>query len=133
MGARPTRVPTDRDLRAMSTDELLSLLAQDARDLDRTWRERHRAAAEVPYRPPEQPAAGPKKSRGSRAKRGETPPAAPASGELFEPEPEHATFHTVTCCGAHMGDFPAIARVRCQFCGTWHKAGNFPVRAADPE
>lgn len=135
MGARPSRVRTDRDLRSMSTEELLSLLAQDARDLDRAWRERHRAVAEAPYRAPEQPAAPPKKSQGRRVKRDAPAPVqgAQVQGDLFEPEPEHATFHAVTCCDAHLGDFPAIARVRCQFCETWHKAGDFPVRVSDPD
>lgn len=31
----------------------------------------------------------------------------------------------VTCCGKFLGAFPAVAQVRCPFCGEWHRAGDF--------
>jgi len=126
MGARPSRYLTDRDLRSLSTADLLALMEQDARDLDRAWREQHRTK---PAGPPPAPTEPPRAKSG-RGKRLHT--AGAPQVELFEPEPEHAAFHSVACCDVYMGDFPAIARVRCKFCGSWHRAGDFPVKADEP-
>jgi hypothetical protein len=83
--ARPS---SDRELRALSTKDLLNLIQHDIAELDKIDKVRR---------------------------------------DLREPDPIiRPALHTVSCCGVHMGDFVAIAGVRCPFCGTWYKAGNAP-------
>lgn len=115
MEARPTRQLTERELRALSTTELLELIQADIRDLDKAWRQRRR---------PAQAAAPPSPARGKEKDR-----LADILTELAELQPPEnlAVFHSVTCCGVHMGDFPPMARVRCPFCEAWHRAGDFPA------
>lgn len=102
MEARPSRNLTDRDLRALSTDDLLAVIQADIRELD---------ALIMARRPPKPP---------KKTAREALEAAAP------DEAPESLPLHTVTCCGSHMGDFPAYARIRCPFCGGWHRAGDFP-------
>jgi len=109
-----SRLTTDRDLRTLSTEELLALINGDIRQMDQNYRDRHRGAPS--YSPPPAPSA----VRGSRRKRD-------LSEILAElaPEPEPSPFHLITCCDNNLGHFPAAARVRCPFCETWHRAGDF--------
>lgn len=103
------RLVADRDLRHLSTNDLLTLIRQDIRELDTliaTYR-----------RPPREQ----KPSRQHRTAREAIDSAMPDMDE-----PEAMPMHAVTCCNHHMGDFPAIARVRCPFCSAWHKAGDSP-------
>lgn len=102
---------TERDLRALSTGDLLNLIRQDIRELDQMISvHKHNAKGEV--------------------KQGKHKSAKAALAEVFaeegEEEPEVLSLHAVTCCNHHMGDFPAMARVRCPFCNEWHRAGDFP-------
>lgn len=118
MTARPTRHLTERDLRALSTAELLDVIQQDIRDLDRTWRQRRKEAQAA--------ASGQAVPKPGKDKLAEI------LAELAELQPpdDLAAFHRVTCCGTQLGDFPPMARVRCPFCEEWHSAGKFPVKPA---
>lgn len=102
MDARAPRHLSERDLRALSTDDLLSLIHSDIQELDRliTARKRTQAQDKKPVK---------------------------AGAAPHEPEPELIALHSVTCCGHHMGDFLPVARVRCPFCNQWHRAGDFPL------
>lgn len=115
MQGRSTRYLTERDLRSLSTTDLLDLIQQDLTDLDRVWRERRRhvPAPPNPFAKPEKPG---RVRRGGKA----ATPAAEDAGE------ELVALHRVTCCDNYLGDFVAGARVRCPFCVTWHRAGDFP-------
>jgi hypothetical protein len=88
MDDRPGRNPTERELRALSTDEFLRLIEQDLRELDRLI-----AARQPPV----------------------------------TDDPPHPPFHTVICCQHRLGDFMAATLVCCPFCGTWHRASDFPL------
>ena len=100
------RVP-DRDLRSLSTSDLLALIEQDIRELDTLATLRRRAAREK------------KAAKYKTAKE--------AVDALFpDDDPEAIALHSVVCCNHHMGDYPAFARVRCPFCNEWHRAGDFP-------
>lgn len=116
MAARPSRHLTERELRALSTSDLLDLIQQDMRDLDRTWRKRRKEAQVAATGHPV-----PKPGRDKLAD---------ILAELAEMQPpdDLATFHHVICCDSHLGDFPPMARVRCPFCEAWHGAGDFPVK-----
>ncbi len=105
MSAPSGRRLSDRDLRALSTTELLKLIEQDIQELDQLAGLRRRR----------------KQDKKPSRKR-------PGRGTADEPEeaPPGPALHTVTCCNYHMGDFPAFAQVRCPFCGQWHRAGDFP-------
>lgn len=125
MQARPTRHPTDRDLRSLSTADLLALIRADIKELERIRPTRsNQGQTEKPV---------PKKGRARRPTEEEVRLAEEEAWRLeqattgAESEEELPVFHAVLCCEHHMGDFPAIARVRCPFCGEWHRAGAFPV------
>ncbi len=118
MEAQPSRHLTERELRTLSTAELLDLIQQDIRDLDRVWRQRKKAAQLANTHAKPSP---PAKEKDRLAE-------ILAELAAHQPPEELATFHRVTCCGAHMGDFPPMARVRCPFCEQWHRAGDFPER-----
>lgn len=111
---RPTsRNVADRDLRHLSTDDLLSLIREDIRELDALISAR---------RPVSRSSQEKKPSRHKTAKE--------AMNDVMGPEdaePEGFTLHSVTCCNHHMGDFPPWARVRCPFCSEWHRAGDSPL------
>ncbi|HLN64839.1 MAG TPA: hypothetical protein VK464_25215 [Symbiobacteriaceae bacterium] len=94
------RVP-DRELRHLSTAELITLIQQDIRELDSLIAVRRRAKRQ-------------------RTAKEAVDAACPAD------EPEELALHSVVCCNHHMGDYPAFARVRCPFCNEWHRAGDFP-------
>jgi hypothetical protein len=102
---------SERDLRGLSTDDLLSMIRQDIQELDQLISVRR-------HNRPAEPKAG--KHKAVKA-------AAEAARADEEEPPEIISLHAVTCCNHHMGDFPAIARVRCPFCSQWHKAGDFPA------
>lgn len=102
MVERPAHSLTERDLRALSTAELLALIQKDIRDLDSVWRERHKDG-----------------------KIRKTDPAQPPG---LQDREEPVTLHRIICCSAHLGDFLPIARVRCPFCETWHRAADFPLQ-----
>lgn len=110
-----TRLTTDKDLRTLSTEDLLALIDGDIRKMDQDYRTRHRNAPS--YTPPP---TGTTTRGGPRKKKD-------LSEILAElaPEPEPSPFHLVTCCDNTLGHFPAPARVRCPFCETWHRAGDF--------
>lgn|GEM_PF-2466571 len=107
MEARANRHASDRELRGISTDELVALIRSDIAELDQLIRSHRRPDVE---------------QKPSKRKKG--------AALVEEPEPEEVpealAFHEVSCCNHHMGDFPAMARVRCPFCGQWHRAGDFP-------
>jgi len=109
-----SRLTSERDLRTLSTDELLALIDGDIRSMDNAYRHRHRNAPS--YVPPP---AGTTLGRPRKKKE--------LSEILAElaPEPEPSPFHLITCCDNKLGQFPAAARVRCPFCETWHRAGDF--------
>lgn len=115
MDARPARqqVP-DRDLRALSTADLLSLIADDIKELDSIISVRRRTQRE-------------QKHGGKKQTAREALDAVLGVAEPEEPEPESPPLHAVTCCNHHMGDFAPWARVRCPFCQEWHRAGDFPT------
>lgn len=105
------RAVPDRDLRHLSTADLLNLIREDCRELDQLIAVRRRSTREQK----------PSKHRSAReAMDSVAPPAEP------EEELEAVRMHAVTCCNHHMGDFPEWARVRCPFCSQWHRAGDFP-------
>lgn len=115
MKARPSRHLTDRDLRGLSTGELLDLIEQDLREMDKLVRERRRKPPPPPPPAPKPPARGRKASAGP---------------QLFgsnPDDPEQVPLHSVRCCDNHLGDFMPGARVRCPFCEEWHRAGDFPL------
>lgn len=102
--ARPNRNLSDRDLRTLSMDDFLSLLQDDIRELDTMIRSRRRPDKEAKPRRTIQE----------------------VMDELPAPDPDRVPLHAITCCGHHMGDFPAWARVRCPFCAQWHRGGDYP-------
>lgn len=104
MAERPTRHLTDRDLRALTTDDLLAVIRDDIRELDQLILARRSLVREA------------KAVRRTKQ----------AEAEAAVPEPDALPLHAVTCCNHHMGDFPPFSRVRCPFCGDWHRAGDFP-------
>ncbi|MGE5676066.1 MAG: hypothetical protein ACM3XM_19685 [Mycobacterium leprae] len=101
----PVKNPVERDLRHLSNADLVSLIQSDIKELDEIIRTKWKSGAKAP------------------AKKGK---AAPPELDLAEVEPERLPLFRVTCCNVTMGDFPAYARVRCKFCGEWHRAGDFP-------
>lgn len=104
---RPTgRNVADRDLKFLSTDDLLTLIREDIRELDALISARRPA--------PKNQEKKPARHRTARE----------ATDELDEVDA--VMLHSVTCCSHHMGDFPPWARVRCPFCSEWHRAGDFP-------
>jgi len=110
---RPTsRNVADRDLRNLSTDDLLSLIRSDIKELDALIAARRPAPRSQEKRP------------------GRRRSAKEAMDDLVGVEedepPEAVVLHSVSCCNHHMGDFPPWARVRCPFCSEWHRAGDFP-------
>lgn len=102
----------DRDLRHLSTDELLALIRQDCRELDDLIAVYRRSTREK------------KPSKHRSAKEAMESVILP---EEADDAPEVVPLHAVTCCDHHMGDFPAWSRVRCPFCNQWHRAGDFPT------
>jgi hypothetical protein len=110
MEERAARHLSDRDLRTLPTDDLLALIRRDIAELDQLILTRKAADRE---------ARKPTRRATIREAMEALPPDEP---EGPPPDP----FHAVTCCNHHMGDFPPIARVRCPFCGQWHRAGDFP-------
>lgn len=112
MEARTARPSQERDLRALSTADLLSLIQQDIRELDQIIHVRRRHDVEEKPRP----------LKGSRRSAQAIADEAAAAAEEVEAPP----LHRVACCNHTMGDFPPWAQVRCPFCSTWHKAGDFP-------
>ncbi|HWI62057.1 MAG TPA: hypothetical protein VNT75_09485 [Symbiobacteriaceae bacterium] len=106
-----SRIVADRDLRHLSTDDLLKLIREDCRELDALISTR-RALARG-HEPKPAPKHRTAKEAVDAVMRGEEPP-------------EVVSLHSVTCCNHHMGDFPPWARVRCPFCNEWHRAGDFP-------
>ena len=109
MEAQSQRHLSDRDLRALSTADLLSLIRADINELDSLIR----------VRPKAKEAAKPSRQKAVPDVR---------EAAVAEESPETMPLHMVVCCGHHMGDFPAFARVRCPFCGAWHRAGGFPLQ-----
>jgi hypothetical protein len=109
------RLTTERDLRTLSTEELLALINGDIQTMDSAYRHRHRNAPS--YTPPQ-----PKTTTSGRSRKKKD--LTEILAELA-PEPEPSPFHLVTCCDNTLGQFPAPARVRCPFCETWHRAGDF--------
>ena len=99
------RSVADRDLKLLSTDDLLTLIREDIRELDALILARRPAAKSQEKKP----------GRHRTAKE--------AMDELDEVDA--VALHSVTCCNHHMGDFPPWARVRCPFCSEWHRAGDF--------
>lgn len=107
----------DRELRFLSTDDLIALIRADIKELDGLISASRRAARGATE---EKKPTGRHKS--VRDAMDTVLPAAPA-----EDAEERVELHGVTCCNHHMGDFPPWARVRCPFCNEWHRAGDFPV------
>lgn len=109
---RPTsRFVADRDLRHLSTEDLIKLIREDIRELDTLIAARRPAPKSQEKKP----------GRHRTAK-----DALDALMAEPEEEPEVVALHRVTCCNHHMGDFPPWARVRCPFCSEWHRAGDAP-------
>jgi hypothetical protein len=106
----PGRSVPDRDLRTLSTDELIALIRSDIKELDGIIAAERRAARGNDE----------KKAARHKTVREAMDAAVP------EAEEEQVEMHSVTCCNHHMGDFPPWARVRCPFCNEWHRAGDFP-------
>lgn len=104
MAERTARHLSDRDLRTLTTDDLLAVIRDDIRELDQLILSRRSVVREA------------KPAR--RAKQ--------AAPEAAPDEPEALALHGVTCCNHYMGDFPPFSRVRCPFCSEWHRAGDFP-------
>lgn len=104
MEDRQSHPSPDRDLRTLSTEDLLSLIERDITELDQRIGMQREA---------------------EQRRRAARPRTVREAMDSLAPEIP-LPFHTVTCCNHHMGDFPGAALVRCPFCGTWHRAADFP-------